>query len=54
VGDRIEDIFGTYGGASLCSFLIDAGGLAALAILAYGAKLYRRNRLERLIVTGEL
>ncbi len=54
VGDRIADILGTYGGASPWSLLIDAGGLMALAILAYGAKVYRRTRLERLIVAGEI
>jgi len=54
VGDRIEDIFGTYGGASLWSFLIEAGGLVPLAILAYGAKLYRRSRLKQLISAGRI
>lgn len=36
VGDRIEDIFATYGAASVWSLLIDAGGLVAFAILAEG------------------
>lgn len=54
VGDRIEDIFGTYGGASLWSHLIDAGGVVALVLVAYGAKLYRRSRLERLVLAGRI
>ena len=54
VGDRIEDIFGTYGGASVRSFLIDAGGLAALMVLAVKAKLYQWPRLRRLIAAGSV
>jgi hypothetical protein len=54
VGDRIQNILGTYGGASLWSLLVDAGGLVALAILACRAKLYRRTHLKRLIATGEI
>lgn len=30
------------------------GGLVVLAMVAYGAKLYRRGRLERLMVVGEI
>jgi hypothetical protein len=52
VGNRIEDILGTYGGASLWSFLIDAGGLAVLIVLAVKAKLYKWPRLRRLIAVG--
>lgn len=54
VGDRIEDVLGTYGGASLRSFLIDAGGLAALIVLAVKAKLYQWPRLRRLIAAGSI
>jgi len=54
VGDRVEDIFGTYGGASLLSLLIDAGGLAALMVLAVKAKLYQWPRLRRLIAAGSV
>ena len=54
VGNRIEDVFGTYGGASLWSLLIDAGGLAALVILAVKAKLYQWSRLRRLIAAGSV
>jgi len=54
VEDRIKDIFATYGGASLWSLVIDAGELVALAIVAYEAKLYKRTRLERPIVGGEI
>jgi hypothetical protein len=54
VGDRIEAILGTYGGASVQSFLIDAGGLAALMVLAVGAKLYQWPRLRRLIAVGNI
>jgi hypothetical protein len=52
VGDRIEHILGTYGGASLWSFLIDAGGLTVLIILAVKAKLYKWPRLRRFIAVG--
>lgn len=52
VRDRIEAILGTYGGASVRSFLIDAGGLAALTVLAVKAKLYQLPRLRRLIAAG--
>jgi len=54
MGDRIEDILGTYGGASVRSFLIDAGGLAALMVLAVKAKLYQWPRLRRLIAGGSV
>jgi hypothetical protein len=54
VGDRIADILGTYGGASLWSFLIDAGGFAALTILAVKARLYQWPRLRRLIAVGSI
>jgi len=54
LGDRIGDILGTYGGASLSSFLIDAGGLAVLVILAVRAKLYQWPRLRRLIAAGSI
>ena len=54
VGDRIEDIFGTYGGSSLRSLLIDAGGLAVLMVLAIKAKLYQWPRLRRLIAAGSV
>jgi len=54
VGDRIEDILGTYGGASVWSFLIDAGGLAALVLLAVRAKLYQWPRLRQLIAVGSV
>lgn len=52
VRDRIEDIFGTYGGASLWSLLIDAGGLAVLIVLALKAKLHQWPRLRRVIAVG--
>jgi len=54
LADRIEDILGTYGGASVRSFLIDAGGLAALVVLAVRAKLYQWPRLRRLIAVGSV
>lgn len=54
VEDWAEDMFGTYGGARLWSFLIEAGRVPALVILAYGARLYRRSRLERLLVAGKI
>jgi len=54
MGDRIEDILGTYGGASLWSLLIDASGLAALVLLAVKAKLYQWPRLRRLIAAGSV
>jgi hypothetical protein len=54
VGDRLEAIFGTYGGASLWSLLIDVGGLAALMVLAVKAKLYQWPRLRRLIAVGSV
>jgi hypothetical protein len=54
VGDRLEDIFGTYGEASVRSFLIDAGGLVVFMVLAVKAKLYQWPRLRRLIATGSI
>ncbi len=54
MGDRIEDILGTYSGARLWSLLIDAGGLAALLVLAVKAKLYQWPRLWRLIAAGSV
>ena len=54
VRDRIEDILGTYGGASVRSFLIDAGGLAALMVMAVRAKLHQWRRLRRLIALGSI
>ena len=54
MGDRIEDILGTYSGARLRSFLIDASGLAALMVLAVKAKLYQWPRLRRLIAVGSI
>jgi hypothetical protein len=54
VGDRIEDILGTYGEASVRSLLIDAGGLAAFVVLAVKAKLYQWPRLRRLIAAGSI
>jgi hypothetical protein len=52
VGDRLEDVFRSYGGASVRSLLIDAGGLAAFVVLAFKAKLYQLPRLRRLIASG--
>ena len=54
VGERIESILGTYGGASVRSFLIDAGGLTALMVLAVKAKLYQWPRLRQLIAVGRI
>jgi hypothetical protein len=54
VGDRLEDIFSTYGGASLRPLLIDAGGLVVFMVLAVKAKLYQWPRLRRLIATGSI
>jgi hypothetical protein len=54
MGDRIEDILGTYSGARLWSLLIDASGLAALMVLAVKAKLYQWPRLRRLIAVGSI
>jgi hypothetical protein len=54
MGDRIRDIFGTYGGSSLRSLLIDAGGLTVLMVLAIKAKLYQWPRLRRLIAAGSV
>jgi len=54
VGDRIHGILDTYSGAGLQSFLIDAGGLAALLILALKSGLYDRRRLARLMTTGDI
>jgi hypothetical protein len=54
VGDRIHDVLGTYSGAGLRSFLIDAGGLLALVILTLKSRLYHRKRLVRLVATGDI
>ena len=54
VRDRIEAILGTYGEASVRTFLIDAGGLVALMVLAVKAKLYQWPRLRRLIAAGNI
>jgi hypothetical protein len=54
VADRIETIFSTYGRASVHSFLLDAGGLAALVVLAVKARLYQWPRLRRLIAAGSI
>lgn len=54
VGDRLEDVFRSYGGASIRSLLIDAGGLVAFAVLAVRAKLYQLPRLRRLIAAGSI
>jgi hypothetical protein len=54
VGDRLEDIFSTYGGASVRSFLIDAGGLVVFMVLAVRAKLYQWPRLRQLIAAGSV
>jgi hypothetical protein len=52
VRDRIHEVLNTYTGAGVRSFLIDAGGLVALVILALKFRLYDRKRLARLITTG--
>jgi hypothetical protein len=54
VGDRLEDIFRSYGGASARSLVIEAGGLAAFVVLAVKAKLYQWPRLRRLIAAGSI
>ena len=54
IGDRIQDILGTYSGAGFRSVLIDAAGLAVLVILAVRSKLYEPRRLARLITTGRI
>jgi hypothetical protein len=52
IGDRIQDILGTYSGASFRSVLIEAAGLAVLVILTLRSRLYEPRRLARLIATG--
>jgi len=54
IGDRIHGILDTYSGADVQSVLIDAGGLAALVILALKSRLYDRRRLARLVASGEI
>jgi len=54
IGDRIHDVLATYGGSGFRSFLIDAGGLVALVIMALKSRLYQRRRLARLVATGDM
>lgn len=54
IGDRIQDIAGTYSGAGLRSVLIEAAGLAILVILTVRSRLYQPRRFARLITTGRL
>jgi hypothetical protein len=54
IGDRIQDVLGTYRGAGFRSLLIDGAGLVALVILALRSRLYETSRLARLIATGRI
>jgi len=54
IGDRIDDVLATYSGSGFQSFLIDAGGLVALVILALKSRLYERRRLARLVAAGDI
>jgi len=54
IADRIHGILDTYRGVGVQSLLTDAGGLAALVILALKSRLYDRRRLARLVVSGEV
>ena len=54
IGDRIDDVLATYSGSGFQSFLIEAGGLVALVIMALKSRLYERRRLARLVATGDI
>ncbi len=54
VSGRVREIAGTYGEAGLRAVLYEAGGLAILIFLAWRERLYRRQRLLVLLLSGNL